>query len=81
MTTPAAGTVPYSLGAPADAGNGISTLDLVPAGLQVRSTRAIAAKANVVVDLCVTYSGTTDGERPRQSAVGIAGLVLDKIPG
>lgn len=81
VTTPAAGTVPYSLGAPADAGNGISTLALVPGGLQVRSTRAIAAKANVVVDLCVTYSGTTDGERPRQSAVGIAGLVLDKIPG
>lgn len=81
VTTPAAGTVPYSLGTPTDDGNGISTLDLVPGGLQIRSTRAIAAKANVVVDLCVTYTGTTDGERPRQAAVGIAGLVLDKIPG
>lgn len=81
VTMPGAGTVPYSLGVPADAGNGISTLDLVPGGLQVRSTRAIAAKANIVVDLRVTYSGTTDGERPRQAAAGIAGLVLEKIPG
>ncbi|MGO9253957.1 MAG: sensor domain-containing protein [Mycobacterium sp.] len=81
VTTPAAGTIPYALSAPADGGNGISTLDLVPDGLQVRSTRAIAAKANVVIDLCVSYSGTTDAERPRQSAVSIANYVLDKIPG
>ncbi len=81
VTIPAAGTIPYSLSAPADGGNGISTLDLVPDGLQIRSTRAIAAKANIVIDLCVTYSGTTDADRPRQSAVSIANYVLDKIPG
>ncbi|WP_142281111.1 sensor domain-containing protein, partial [Mycobacterium palustre] len=73
--------IQYSVGNPADAGNGISTLDLAPKGLQVRSTRALAAKANVVVDLTVTYGGTTDGDRPRQSAVSIAGAVLAKIPG
>lgn len=81
VKTPAAGTIPYSLSAPADGGNGISTLDLVPEGLQIRSVRAIAAKANVVIDLCVSYSGTTDTDRPRQAAVGIANYMLDKIPG
>jgi hypothetical protein len=81
VKTPAAGTIPYSLSAPADGGNGISTLDLVPEGLQIRSVRAIAAKANVVVDLCVSYSGTTDTDRARQSAISIANYVLDKIPG
>lgn len=81
VTTPSAGTIPYSLGAPADSGNGITTLDLAPAGVQIRSTRAIAAKANVVIDVSVSYSGTTDPERARQSAVGIAQYALDKIPG
>ena len=75
------GPIPYSLSAPADGGNGITTMDLAPKGLQVRSVRAVAAKANVVVDLCVTYGGTTDSDRPRQSAVSIANYILDKIPG
>jgi eukaryotic-like serine/threonine-protein kinase len=75
------GPIPYSLSAPADAGNGITTLDLAPRGLQVHCARAIAAKANVVIDLSVTYSGTTDADRPRQSAVSIANYILNKIPG
>jgi eukaryotic-like serine/threonine-protein kinase len=75
------GPIPYSLSAPADAGNGITTMDLAPRGLQVRCARAIAAKANVVIDLSVTYSGTTDADRPRQSAVSIANYILNKIPG
>jgi hypothetical protein len=81
MTIPEAGAIPFSLSAPADAGNGITTMDLAPKGLQVRSARAIAAKANVVIDLYVSYSGTTDGIRPRQSAVSIATYALNKIPG
>lgn len=81
VTIPEAGAIPFSLSAPEDAGNGITTMDLVPKGLQVRCTRAIAAKANVVVDLLVTSGGTTDAERPRQSAVSIANYVLNKIPG
>jgi eukaryotic-like serine/threonine-protein kinase len=75
------GPIPFSLSAPADAGNGITTMDLTPKGLQVRCARAIAAKANVVVDLLVTTGGTTDADRPRQSAVSIANYVLNKIPG
>lgn len=81
VTIPGAGTIPFSVSVPQDAGNGVSTLDLVPNGLQIRSARAIAAKANVVVDLYVSCSGTTDGERPRQAAVSIATYVLNKIPG
>ncbi|MEE6176223.1 sensor domain-containing protein [Mycobacterium sp. 050134] len=81
VTIPGTGPIPFALSAPADGGNGISTLDLAPAGLQIRSTRAIAAKANVVVDLYVSCSGTTDGDRPRQAAVSIANYVLNKIPG
>jgi eukaryotic-like serine/threonine-protein kinase len=80
VTIPDAGAIPFSLSAPADAGNGITTLDLAPKGLQVRSTRAIAAKANVVIDLYVSYSGTTDADQPRQSAVSIANYMLNKIP-
>jgi eukaryotic-like serine/threonine-protein kinase len=81
VTIPGVGPTPYSLSAPADAGNGITTLDLAPKGLQVRSTRAIAAKANVVIDLSVSYSGTTDSEHARQSVVSIANYILNKIPG
>jgi len=75
------GPIPFSLSAPADAGNGITTLDLAPKGLQVRSARAIAAKANVVIDLGVTFGGTTDSDRPRLVAVSIANYILNKIPG
>jgi eukaryotic-like serine/threonine-protein kinase len=81
VTIPDVGPTPYSLSAPADAGNGITTLDLVPKGLQVRTTRAIAARANVVIDLSVSCSGTTDSGRARQSAVSIANYILNKIPG
>ncbi|OBI85073.1 sensor domain-containing protein [Mycobacterium sp. 1245805.9] len=81
VTIPEAGAIPFALSAPADAGTGITTMDLTPKGLQVRSARAVAAKANVVVDLYVSYSGTTDGARPRQSAVSVAITALNKIPG
>jgi hypothetical protein len=80
VTIPEAGAIPFSLSAPADAGNGVTTLDLAPKGLQVRSVRAIAAKANIVIDLYVSASGTTDATRPRQAAVSIANYVLNKIP-
>jgi hypothetical protein len=81
VTMPGAQSMPFSLSAPADAGNGITTMDLTPKGLQVRSARAIAAKANVVVDLYLSYKGTTSGDGPRQSAVSIANYILTKIPG
>jgi len=72
---------PLSLGAPADAGNGITTMDLAPKGLKVHSVRALAAKANVVIDLEVTHLGTTDADAPRQTVVSIANYILDKVPG
>jgi eukaryotic-like serine/threonine-protein kinase len=81
VTVPSGQPVPLSVGTPADAGNGITTLDLTPVGMQVRSARAVAAKANVVIDLDVSASGTTDSERPRLAAVSIAQYILDKIPG
>jgi eukaryotic-like serine/threonine-protein kinase len=81
VTIPGVGPTPYSLSAPVDAGNGVTTMDLTPKGLQVRSTRAVAAKANVFVDLSVSYSGTTDSDRPRQTVVSIANYLLNKIPG
>ena len=80
-TMPGGQPVPFSVGAPADAGNGITTLDLTPKGIQVRSARAIAAKANVIVDLLVSSRGTTDSDRPRLASVSIANDILGKIPG
>ena len=56
-------------------------MDLAPKGLQVRSTRAVAAKANVFIDLSVSASGTTDSDRPRQTVVSLANYLLNKIPG
>ena len=74
-------TYSLSLSPPADAGNGITTMDLAPKGLKVRFVRAAAAKANVVVDLYVVSLGTTDAGGPRQTAVSIANYILNKIPG
>ncbi|MBW0013169.1 sensor domain-containing protein [Mycobacterium sp.] len=75
------GPVPYSLGKPVDAGNSITTMDLAPKGLQIRSVRAIAAKANVIIDLAVTNGGATDPVQSRGSAVSITNYILNKIPG
>jgi eukaryotic-like serine/threonine-protein kinase len=80
-TMPNGQPIPFSVGVPADAGNGITTLDLTPKGIQVRSARAIAAKANVIVDLLVSSRGSTDSERPRLASVSIANAILGKIPG
>jgi hypothetical protein len=80
-TMPGGQPVPFSVGLPADAGNGITTLDLAPKGIQVRSARAIATKANVVVDLLVSSRGSTDSDRPRLASVSIANDILGKIPG
>ena len=44
--------------------------------------RAISAKANVVVDLDLSYVASSDAttDRPKQAA-GVAGFVLGKVPG
>ena len=58
-------------------------MDVATKGLVPRhSVRAIAAKANIVIDLDLSYiasdSATTD--RPKQAA-GIADFILRKVPG
>ncbi|MEC4763903.1 sensor domain-containing protein [Mycobacterium sherrisii] len=73
-------TYQLSLSPPADAGNGITTMDLAPKGLKVRFVRAAVAKSNVVVDLYVVNLGTTDAGAPRQTAVSIANYIVGKIP-
>jgi eukaryotic-like serine/threonine-protein kinase len=81
LTAPGGGPAyTLTLSAPADAGNGITTMDLEPKKLNVRFVRAAAAKANVVVDLYVVQLGTTDATSARQSAVAIANYILNKIP-
>jgi hypothetical protein len=81
LSAPGGPTYTLSLSPPADAGNGVTTMDLEPKGLKVRFVRAAAAKANVVVDLYVVQLGTTDAAGARQSAVAIANYILNKIPG
>ncbi len=80
VTIPSGQTIPFELSAPADAGNGVTAMDVTHKGIQVHSVRAIAAKANVFLDLYLSYSGKNDSERPRQAAVGIANYILGKIP-
>jgi hypothetical protein len=61
-------------------------MDVATKGLvQRHSVRAIAAKANVVIDLDLSYvasgsSGSSTTDRPKQAA-GIANFILGKIPG
>jgi len=80
VTIPSGQIIPFDLSAPADAGSGVTTMDVTHKGIRVSSVRAIAAKANVFIDLYLSYSGKSDSERPRQAAVGIANYILGKIP-
>jgi eukaryotic-like serine/threonine-protein kinase len=72
-------TIDNVIGAPVDAGNSLSTLpiQLVRGSRTVSSVRAIAAKANVVIDL-YAIAATTD--RAGQIARAIARSILVKIP-
>jgi hypothetical protein len=81
VTVPNVPTIKFSLNAPSDAGNGISTLELVPQGLPQLSVHATAAKANVVIDLLVTYTGKSVDDRARQATLAVANYILGKIPG
>jgi hypothetical protein len=83
LTLPSAQALTFSLGLPTDAGNGITTMDVATKGLVPRhSVRAIAAKANVVIDLDLSYveSATSTTDRPQQAAA-IANFILRKVPG
>jgi eukaryotic-like serine/threonine-protein kinase len=83
LTLPSGQILTFSLSLPTDAGNGITTMDVATKGLVPRhSVRAMAAKANVVIDLDLSYvaSGNSTTDRSQQ-AVGIANYILGKIPG
>ena len=87
LTLPSAQALTFSLGLPTDAGNGITTMDVATKGLVPRhSVRAIAAKANVVIDLDLSYvaSSTSTTDRPQQASQqvsAIANFILGKLPG
>jgi hypothetical protein len=83
LALPSGQTVIFSLGAPTDAGNGITTIEVETKGLR-RSVRAMAAKANVIIDLNVSYSASaapTDRAKQAQQITAIANYILGKIPG
>ena len=83
LTLPSAQALTFSIGLPTDAGNGITTMDVATEGLVPRhSVRAVAAKANVVIDLDLSYvaSSTSTTDRPQQAAA-IANFILRKVPG
>jgi len=80
VTVPSGQTIPFSLGTPTDSGNGVTTMDVEHTGLRVHSVRATAARANVFIDLYLSYSGKSDSDGPRQAAAGIANYILGKIP-
>ena len=67
---------------PADAGNGITTLQLTTHGLAapLLGVRAIAAKNNVVADVLVSASAA-DADHLQQLALTITNSILGKIPG
>lgn len=71
-------TVAFSLNEPIDAGNGVTTMEA--SARDDLSVHAIAAKANVVVDLLVSYTGN-DVDGARQTATAVANQILNKIPG
>ncbi|OBI37103.1 sensor domain-containing protein [Mycobacterium colombiense] len=71
-------TVAFSLNEPIDSGNGITTIEA--SARDDLSVHAIAAKANVVIDLLVSYTGN-DVDRARQTASAVANQILNKIPG
>jgi eukaryotic-like serine/threonine-protein kinase len=65
----------WTLGAPEDAGGGVTSLQNTNPGSPVSVTRAIAAKNNVLVDVQIMGSNLADQN------VSIAKRILDRIPG
>ncbi|MGV0050180.1 sensor domain-containing protein [Mycobacterium colombiense] len=79
-TWPNGKTYPVSIRPPADAGNGTTAIDVVPqTPISILCVHAVAAKANVVVDVQTCTSGKTDATR--QATLAITNLILGRIPG
>ena len=73
-------TYPATMTPPADAGNGITTMDNESdTPIRIFGARAIAAKVNVVID--VGAWTTSNPDRSRQTALDITNFILNKIPG
>jgi len=70
-----------ALSPPSDAGDGITTMVQTTPGMPVRTIRAIAAKANIVIDLVVSYSGSAITKDAQQAILAIAHDILGKVPG
>lgn len=70
--------VPFSIGAPADAGGGITTIDVHAEGQSVRFVLAIAAKNNVFIEV---RASATAADRAHQAALDVVNYTLGKIPG
>jgi hypothetical protein len=81
QTYPNRGTYQTTMTPPAAAGNGITTMETVTEFPSISSfgVRAIAAKANVVID--VGAWSTSSIARRREVALAIANYILGKIPG
>jgi eukaryotic-like serine/threonine-protein kinase len=80
VTLPSGQILTFAVGVPTEAGNGITTIEVETKGLR-RSVRAVAAKANVVVDVNLSSAATGTSTDRAKPAVGIANYVLGKIPG
>lgn len=79
-TWPNGKTYPVAIRPPADAGNGITAIDVVPqTPISILCVHSVAAKANVVVDVQTCTSGKTDASR--QATLAITNYILGKIPG
>ncbi|OBH59654.1 hypothetical protein A5687_20165 [Mycobacterium mantenii] len=79
-TWPNGKTYPVSMKPPVDAGNGISTMDLVPqTPIHIFCVHTFAGKANVTVDL--EACSTKNADRSQQVALSVANLILGRIPG
>lgn len=81
-TWPNGKTYPVVMTPPADAGNGITTMQLVPkTPVHIFCVQGYAAKANVTIDLQACSTKTANADRSQQVAVDVANLILGRIPG
>ena len=71
-------TAAFSIGVPADSGDGITTLEVQTQGQPVRFVMAIAAKNNVFLEV---RASATASDRAHQAALDVAHSILGKIPG
>ncbi len=67
----------FQVAGPNSPGNGVTTMEMATEG--ELSVHAIATRANVVIDLLVSYTGN-GADRARQAAADVANQILNKIP-